>query len=93
MAIRYVKILLWGIVVMFIIIGISMGTPRDKHRDKPIRITQVYDLQMMNANTIYHEMDDMYKQGFTITNSETWQQFDVNFNIWTTKWEVHYVKQ
>lgn len=53
----------------------------------------MYDLQMMNANTIYHEMDDMYKQGFIITNSATWQQFDVTTNLWTTKWEVHYVKQ
>ena len=78
---------------MFIIICISIGRPKTSHTDKPLRATRVYDLQMMNADMIYHQMNDMYKQGFTISGSETFQQFDVNLNLWTTKWEVHYVKQ
>lgn len=68
-----------------------MGIPTNR-QDKPVHITQVYDLQFMSANTIYQQMDNMDKQGFTITDSKTYQQFDVTTNLWTTKWEVDYAK-
>ena len=90
---QHLKILLWISIVVCIVAGISMGAPETSHKARPIMATRVYDIQMMNADTIYHQIDDMYKKGFIITNSETFQQFDVNLNLWTTKWEVHYVKQ
>lgn len=79
--------------VAFMLACLKMGTPNAHYKDTPVYITQVYDLQFMSANTIYQQMDNMHKQGFTATSSETYQQFDVTTNLWTTKWEVHYVKQ
>lgn len=92
MIIRYLKILLFLVITMLALISLAMGSHNTKVKDKPVHITQVYDLQFMDANTIYQQMDNMHKQGFKITNSNTFQQFDVTVNLWTTKWEVHYVK-
>lgn len=81
------------LLIGFILAIVVMGKPNVTHKNKPVYITQVYDLQFMSANTIYQQMDNMHKQRFIVTDSKTYQQFDVTTNLWTTKWEVHYVKQ